>query len=265
MKQRFAGIGLVVIVALLLAACGPAAADATSTSTPFSPEMIQTAAAQTVIAQLTQQAALNTPTSLPTATFTSTPAGTITPLATLPNVGGISTPARSTCNSSTYISDVTITDGTLVAPNQEFIKTWRVSNTGTCAWTTSFNIVFSSGEKMGGGSTSLTKAVAPGEQIDVSVKLKAPSTTGSFTGVWILADGSGQTFPTVLTVVIKTGSVTASPTKSITVSPSKTSTSGVVPTSTWTPTNTIAVAPTETPTSTVAPTETVAPTSTTGT
>jgi hypothetical protein len=258
MKQRYARISLVVVVTLLLAACGPAAADATATSTPFSPEMIQTAAAQTVVAQLTQQAALVTPTIPPTATFTSTPGGTATLFPTLANPGGGVVIPANTCNNSLYISDVTIPDGTLLAPNQEFTKTWKVKNTGTCTWSTSFKIVYSNGEKMGGTSTAMPNSVKPNEQVDISVKLKAPATSGSFTGVWVLADDKDKNFGTALTVVIKTGTVT--PTKTFT--PSKTATAGTPasPTSTFTitntipPTNTFTVGPTNTHTPTLTPT-----------
>ncbi|MFN3762162.1 MAG: NBR1-Ig-like domain-containing protein, partial [Anaerolineae bacterium] len=33
-----------------------------------------------------------------------------------------------------WVADVTVPDNTAFAPNTPFVKTWRVRNSGTCAW-----------------------------------------------------------------------------------------------------------------------------------
>ena len=51
-------------------------------------------------------------------------------------------------NGMQFIADVTIPDGTVIAPNEHFIKTWRIRNSGTCAWN-GYHVVFADGEPMG--------------------------------------------------------------------------------------------------------------------
>ena len=78
-------------------------------------------------------------------------------------------------------------DDTVVKPSESFTKTWRLTNSGTGTWTSNFKLVFVSGEAMGGpASTTLNQSVAPGQTIDITVKLKAPATSGTYQGKWML-------------------------------------------------------------------------------
>ena len=55
--------------------------------------------------------------------------------------------------------------------------------------------MFISGNVMGATSPqNLTKSVAPGEEIDISVPMTAPSSVGSFRGNWMLRNASGTNF-----------------------------------------------------------------------
>jgi adhesin HecA-like repeat protein len=218
-----------------------------SKDTPSDVEVIYTDAALTLEAQvLTLQAGmlsatptLGSPTA--TATLTQLPSptlGTVPALATSTVASGGATG----CDNSVYISDVTIPDGTTVAPGQAFTKTWRVSNTGTCAWTAAYQITFLYGDIMGGKATAIGKVVNPGESADISVALTGPaSASGNITGTWRLANANAQAFGTALTVVIKTGAVSPTPTKTATggaPAATATNTSGAVTPSTNTPTAT---------------------------
>src|SRR5262249_55269634 len=70
-------------------------------------------------------------------------------------------------------------------PAQYFWKTWTLQNTGTCTWTTAYQLVFWSGDRLGSSiSYALPKDVAPGENADITIYLQAPGTGGSFTGFW---------------------------------------------------------------------------------
>jgi hypothetical protein len=109
----------------------------------------------------------------------------------------------------------------------------------------------------GGQATAIGFTVAPGQSGDISVALTAPAaaTTSNITGIWRLANASGQPFGTTLTVVIKvgsstTGTVTATATTSGgATSAASTSTNTVQPTATFTtaPTNTLEPTATATP------------------
>ncbi|GAB4571145.1 MAG: hypothetical protein Fur0017_19420 [Anaerolineales bacterium] len=174
---------------------------------------VYTNAAATLAAQqLTLEAAA--PTATPTV-VTETPTATFTPLAspTLfatqpgvanPSSGGTGSGAVG-CNNSTYVDDVTVPDDTVMTPGQTFTKTWKLQNTGSCAWSTSYKVTFVSGNAMSGVTTPLTVAVQPGQSGDVSVAMKAPATAGDAIGYWILTNDSGQNFGTTFYVKIKVG------------------------------------------------------------
>jgi hypothetical protein len=94
-----------------------------------------------------------------------------------------------------FVSDVSVPDGTTYAAGTAFTKTWRLKNIGTCTWTTGYNLVFSSGEKMSGpDSIALPKSVPPGQTVDVSVNLTAPANSGTYRGNWMLRSASLRTF-----------------------------------------------------------------------
>lgn len=99
------------------------------------------------------------------------------------------------CNWAAYVKDVTIPDGTTFAPGSQFTKTWRLQNIGTCAWTTSYDLVFSSGERMGNAvAVDLPTTVYPNQVVDVSVNLVAPGTEGKHRGYWGLRSDAGVIF-----------------------------------------------------------------------
>ncbi len=192
---------------------------------------IYTEVAQTFVAQQATQQALNPPTTTPFPTFPIT-----TP--TVPTQGALPTAANTSpaataqsCDNSTYISDVTIPDGTVMTPGQTFTKTWLIQNTGTCTWDTSYQIGFGFGEAMSGANTALTKTVAPGEQVQVSVNLTVPTKTGNLTGTWRMINKQGAFFGTNLTVVINVSGPTTTSTAG---TPTITNTPGT-PTATSTP------------------------------
>lgn len=103
--------------------------------------------------------------------------------------------ALGTCDSAQFIADVTVPDGTFINPGASFIKTWRLKNTGVCQWNTSYSLVFTSGERMGGpDSVAFPKSVLPGQTVDLTVTLNAPASPGTFRGFWQLRNGSGGLF-----------------------------------------------------------------------
>jgi hypothetical protein len=96
---------------------------------------------------------------------------------------------------ATYIADVTIPDGTWVLPGSPFDKVWRLQNSGSCTWTTSYSVSFVSGNSLGGSAnTPLTRAVRPGEIVDLTLRLTAPRTEGTYRGNWMLRNGAGGYF-----------------------------------------------------------------------
>jgi hypothetical protein len=103
---------------------------------------------------------------------------------------------------SQYAADVTIPDGTVMSPGAAFVKTWRVRNSGTCDWEAGYELVFVSGDQMGGPASVSLPAVAAGAETDISASLVAPSSYGTHKGTWRVRSSDGTMFGTNLTVVI---------------------------------------------------------------
>lgn len=217
-RKKFLGITLVTIMALMLSACGGSSKE--PTPTPLNPNLIAAQAIATFSMGLTQTAFAqpsNTPTLTPVPT--STTLSTFSPLGTnTPSVA-----ATSACDVSVFITDVTIPDGTLMAPGQNFDKTWRIQNSGTCTWTATYKAVFtgSGTGPMGGISTPIGKQVAPGETIDITVEFVAPTSPGDYVSWWKLQNDSGTFFGTPFSVAIKVvgAATSATPTELPTATP----------------------------------------------
>lgn len=183
----------------LLAACSNAATE--PTVTPVDVNAIQTAVVETVMAQATQTAQAiptNTPEPSPQPTETPNlpPTETPIPQPTLSPTPGL-------CDDAIYVADVSVPDGTQMSPGQEFVKTWRVKNTGTCTWTRGYQIMWSYGDnRMGGQATALPGDVPPGDEVEISLTLKAPLISGTYSGYWVLRNNNGFTFGERLSVII---------------------------------------------------------------
>ncbi len=211
LQHRTHVTALSLLVTLLLSACGSAATP--PPTEPVSNE-VATSVAGTLTAQLTATATTTqTPTATPLPTFLTTPIalnGTGTPAAGIPITGGSTSTAStaSGCNDAAFVRDVTIPDGTVVAPGQSFTKTWEFTNTGTCNWTNKYSLVFISGDNMSGSNTRIGQTVAVNRRGQMSVRLSAPTATGTYTGFWQLADQSGNRFGTTVFVQIVVGQQT---------------------------------------------------------
>jgi hypothetical protein len=80
-------------------------------------------------------------------------------------------------------------------PEVDFVKTWRVKNTGTCTWTPDYELVYVDGSLMGPNrEVALPDFVLPGEIVDISVDLTTPFGEGTYRGNWILRNEEGTQF-----------------------------------------------------------------------
>ena len=203
-------ISLSLLGILLLSACGSSADDGTPTP---SLDQLQTAAVGTFQAGQTQTA-LAVPTATATATLAATPtlASLPTlPISTLPTNTAPVAAATASCNKMLYVADVTIPDNTSMTAGQTFTKTWRVQNTGSCAWAAGYKFSLTAGDAMSGQALTLTTSVAPGATYDLSVAMTAPNKSGKITGTWRMSDTAGVYFGDPLTVVIVIGGTTGTP------------------------------------------------------
>jgi len=135
-----------------------------------------------------------------------------------------------------WVADVTVPDNTVFAPGTPFLKTWRVRNSGTCAWEPGTRLVFISGDPMGGPAVDVP-ALAPGAQTDVSVSMTAPTTPGTYRANYQFQAPDGTRFGAVIYVQIV---VPATPTPTFTPTPTPTLTPTPTPTPSPTPSPTVA-------------------------
>ena len=110
-----------------------------------------------------------------------------------------------------------------VAPGAKFTKVWKVLNSGTCTWDSSYKLVFASGDQMGGQPTSIQGTVAPGQTYDIAVDMTAPLYSGSYQGIWQMVNGQGTAFGQRLRVYVQ---VVTGPTA--TPAPTQTPVAGIV-------------------------------------
>ena len=162
---------------------------------------------QAMAISLTQTAIIEQATATPASTSTpeptATPSPSLTPNLPSPTVTEFPTYTprpgeivEEGCLEAILAADVTIPDGTLIDADHKFIKTWRLYNSGTCTWTTGFDLIFVSGDKMAGPDKQrvFPVDVPPGLNIDISVTLRAPQKAGTYRGYWGLEDEYGNVF-----------------------------------------------------------------------
>ena len=119
-----------------------------------------------------------------------------------------------------FLGDVTIPDNATVPAGQAFVKTWQVRNDGTCTWGPSEHLhalAFTSGQQLSApDEVPLAEKVAPGQSVNVSVNMTAPTNPGTYLGNWLFrvdGDPSGRHWVGIgssgnepLYVLIKVGS-----------------------------------------------------------
>lgn len=234
---------LSVTLILLLSACG-----GKDNQNEEDPNLAITQVFETAMAALTETAMVqtSTPTLTNTAfpTFTTAPTMEVTPTTdtTLPTAttGSPSfvqpTSQTSSCDIGGFVQDVSIPDGTTMTAGQEFTKTWKIKNNGTCTWDENYTVIYYSGEQMADDSmySFTTEDIEPGESVDISVPMTAPTASGEYYSYWVLRNDLGQTFYVdggAIYVQIKVGTVSSSTaTPTATTSASATATTATTPT-----------------------------------
>ncbi len=97
-------------------------------------------------------------------------------------------------NGAVFIEDVTIPDGSVINPEQEFLKTWRVRNTGDGPWDIGYGLGFVDGQVMDASVFVPVATTRPGGTADPSVTLRAPDSPGTYRSTWRMRDPAGEFF-----------------------------------------------------------------------
>lgn len=199
MKARL----LALLLSVTLTACNLGA------PAPQEPADAATAAALTVEAVLTIPAASPTsdgpPAGAPGFAVTDTPRVAID--------GTTAEPAECTNQSSitSWMRDGLPYDTTEankpLKPDQGFVMSWVIKNTGTCVWDSNYKLIYDSGERL----TELDSQpvmpggyrVDPGIELTISAQMKAPTKPGSYESTYrfVSADGESALIVGVITTV----------------------------------------------------------------
>jgi uncharacterized protein YkwD len=149
--------------------------------------------------------------STPDASTTTTPDGTASPSA-----------AGSCQDSAVLLEDVTVPDNALMPRGGKFTKTWRFMNTGKCNWS-GYTIAFVAGDRMETPDSAPIPPTEPGNTVDVSVELTAPSLDGAYTGFFELKNSDGETLAigteSTFWVKILIGNATPAPINTLALTP----------------------------------------------
>ena len=187
---------------LALAACAPAAPtqDPAEIEQQIQNSVVLTVAAQnaqTAAAEPVESSATNTP--LPTQTEAGPPTATsliptATPFVVVPPTlapsgggGGGGAPAK-----AEYSCDIIRQrpyDNSYWKPNKDFDVRWTIVNTGTKSWVAGLDVKYFSGPSMTTTTRVELPAMAPGDQYEIILDAKTPSTQGFHVMTWTIDGG----------------------------------------------------------------------------
>ncbi len=118
------------------------------------------------------------------ATLTPTPNATATPKVE------ITVPADCK-DGAVLLRDVTIPDGTRMKAGETFVKTWELLNAGGCPWL-NYEVKFAAGDSMSAPLSAPVPLTLPGEKVQISVELTAPSAPGNYAAYFTLNNAQGK-------------------------------------------------------------------------
>jgi hypothetical protein len=184
----------VLTVLLLLAAC-----SSSNRNTLTEADTVRTSAASTANARLTE---IGPRTAEPTTTPFVTRTMTVAPSATVP-ARATNTPLSLATATNPASPDVaewvtqSPADYATFAPGTAFKMTWTIRNVGKATWTRSYQLRFFANNPLGGpAAVNFSKEVPPGETIDLTVDMIAPTTPGDYHSIWVLtSDKTGNFYP----------------------------------------------------------------------
>ncbi len=110
---------------------------------------------------------------------------------------------------ATFVEDVTVPDGTVFEPGEVFNKTWRVVSDGCADWPAGTALYFVRGDRMNGPQRAEVPPVPTGEEVDLTIRLTAPTEDGSYRGYWELRGPDGARFGPNLYADIRVGEGTS--------------------------------------------------------
>lgn len=163
---------LLIVLWTLISACSPASKPA-----PFIPPTAPVPLIEpTLIIQPTEPSGPQ-PTPLPTVII---PTATTNPEDCVSNL--------------TFISDLTVFDGTSIPYGATIDKQWLVQNSGTCNWNAGYRLHYVGGAILGAPEELALYPAKSGTQAVIQIAFTAPFSDGEYESAWQAFDPSGLAF-----------------------------------------------------------------------
>jgi len=149
------------------------------------------------------------PSLVPTATATPVPTVTPTPETSAGQTSGYEVDNSLGCKDNlTFISDVTIPDGTAVEPGSTLDKQWEVENSGTCNWDSLYTVRLINDEALGAKPEQALLPARSGSRVTIRITFHASHETGNYHTAWQAYNPQGDAFgdPFFMDIVVEEGS-----------------------------------------------------------
>lgn len=134
----------------------------------------------TVAARMTQDAAI----------FTPSPGVSPTPIPPTPTPTSI----YENCDRAELLTIALSGQILFVALGSLFEQSWSIRNIGTCTWNPDYALELTNGEFLGGTSIIIPTYVRPGQTVELTTRLIAPSKPGNYLGYWYMRNAGKETF-----------------------------------------------------------------------
>jgi len=125
------------------------------------------------------------PTPLPQSTPTNIPSQ-----ATLPRP----TPTTVCTDGLTYLSDLTVPDGSMIQPGASIDKRWEVKNSGTCNWEAGYSLRLIAGSDLGAVPDQALIPARSETNLVIRLVFLAPLEPGNYRSAWQAHNPAGQPF-----------------------------------------------------------------------
>lgn len=113
------------------------------------------------------------------------------------------TPTPACTYGLSYVDDVTIPDGTRLAPGAIFEKIWRVRNDGTCNWDSRVRLRYLDGNPLGAATEQTLFPARAAAEADIQITFTAPDQAGTYASRWQAYTPQGEPFGDLIFVLIE--------------------------------------------------------------
>lgn len=105
----------------------------------------------------------------------------------------------------TYISDLTIPDGSIIQPGASIDKRWEVENSGSCNWEAGYTLRLIAGEELGAGSQQALVPARSGTRAVIRILFQSPQEEGNYRSAWQAFNPQDQPFgdPIFMDIVVQ--------------------------------------------------------------